>query len=115
MQFWLQKFTFAFRGIFVGIVQEPSLRVHVVATLAVIAVAIWLQVSFIEAALLSLAIGGVWTAELMNSALERLARVFDKRDDHLRDALDLAAGAVLMMSFAAVAVGVLTLGWRLWK
>lgn len=115
MLYWLNKFGYAFRGIFVAIRQEPSVRIHVIVTIAVIAFAVWLKVSLVEAALLALAIGGVWTAELMNSALERLARVFEKRDDHIRDALDLAAGAVLMMSFAAMAVGVLTLGWRLWS
>ena len=54
----------------------------------------------------------VLAAELFNTAIERLARAVT-REEHpeIRDALDIAAGAVLMTSIGAGIVGVLMIGW----
>ena len=58
----------------------------------------------------------VFAAEVFNSALESLARaVTDKTDPHIRDALDIAAGAVLTASLGSVAVGLVLFGHRAGK
>ncbi len=113
---WLRKFGYALRGIGVGLQQERSCQVHLAATILVIAAAFWLRVSPVEGALLALCIVGVWAAELLNSALERIVRAMHQPNDpQLRDALDLAAGGVLIMSLGAASVGLLILGPRLWS
>jgi diacylglycerol kinase (ATP) len=53
-----------------------------------------------------LAIAIVWTAEALNTALEFLADVASPEFHPLvRDAKDVAAGAVLLTSVAAVVIG----------
>jgi diacylglycerol kinase len=54
---------------------------------------------------------GLLFAELFNSAIEHLAQAITAdHDDHLRDALDISSGAVLVASLGAAAVGVAILG-----
>ena len=72
----------------------------------VVVAAILLKVSLEQWCLLGLCVGGVLSAELFNSAIERLARsVDDQYNDQIGAALDIAAGAVLMTAVTAVAVG----------
>jgi diacylglycerol kinase (ATP) len=63
----------------------------------------------------ALAIGAVLTAETVNSAVEMLARALDRGpDERIRDALDMASGAVLVTVGTAVVVGLVIFGPRLW-
>jgi diacylglycerol kinase len=115
LYFWLRKFGYAFRGIKEGVRQEASLRVHILALILIIALAVWLRVSLVEGAVLALAVGAVWAAELLNTAIERVARAMHQPNDpQLRDALDIAAGGVLMISIGAAIAGVSILGTKLW-
>lgn len=57
---------------------------------------------------ISLCIGGVFVAEAVNSAVEALAdRVTGERDEAVKHAKDLAAGAVLLMALTDVVVGLI--------
>ncbi len=57
-----------------------------------------------------LCIGGVLTAEMINSAMEYLAKAIDEKyNPHLGDALDTGSAAVLFASLAAAAVGAIVL------
>ena len=59
-----------------------------------------------EWCLVALAIGAVLAAEVFNSAIEMLARALDRGpDERIRDALDMASGAVFVTVAAAVIVG----------
>jgi diacylglycerol kinase len=85
---------------------QASFGVHLAAAVLVVATAAWLQVSRVEWCLLLLCIASVFTAELFNSALESLAKAVDQQhNEHLRDALDIASGAVLVAAMGAAAVG----------
>lgn len=110
---WRAKFADAIRGVGWGVREESSCRVHLLATLAVGGCAAFLQVSRLEACVLLLCVVGVWTAELLNTALEQLAQAIDKRPDtRIANALELASGAVLIMSLGAASIGVVILGPR---
>jgi diacylglycerol kinase (ATP) len=62
----------------------------------------------------ALAIGAVLAAETFNSALEMLAKALDRGpDERVRDALDMASGAVLVAVGTAIVVGILLFGPRL--
>lgn len=107
-------FVAALRGIALGVRREFSFAVHIPATIAVIALAIWLRVNAIESAVLALCVAAVWSAELFNTSIEHLARAVDERENpQLRDALDIAAGAVLVVALGAVAVGGIIFGTRI--
>ena len=111
---WLRGFPPALRGLRRLVQTERHARFHLVATLVVVALAVLLEVPRLEAVALTLAVGAVWTAEALNSALERLAdRVTRERDAEIGEAKDLAAGAVLASATMALLVGAFVLGPRL--
>lgn len=110
---WWKKFACAFRGLRVGSRDESSFRVHAAATVIVTVAAVVLRVSLIEAAVLGLCVVTVLTAEYFNSSIEALAKAIDQNpNEHIRDALDIAAGAVLCSSIGAVLVGGLVIARR---
>lgn len=109
----LRGFPHATRGLARLVRAERHARFHLAATCAAVGLAVALRVTRFEALALTLAIGGVWTAEAFNSALERLAdRVTAEQDPLIGQAKDLAAGAVLASACAALAVGLLVFGSR---
>ena len=110
---WKQKFADAFRGLREGVRGESSFVVHFIVALAVLAAAAALRMDVVEWSVLLLCIAGVLAAEMFNSALESLARSVTREENaHIRDALDVASGAVLTAAFGAVAVGIALFGHR---
>lgn len=108
---WRRKFRHAFRGQKRGFRGESSFFVHFFAAAAVITAAAALGADRVEWCLLLVCIAGVLTAEMFNSAIEQLAKAIDENyNPHLRDALDIAAGAVLTAAGGAAVVGVVILG-----
>jgi diacylglycerol kinase len=103
---WLGKFYIACRGIVWGIQGQLSFYVHVpVAILSLILAAILSLEPWRWVALL-LTIAMVLTAELLNSAIERLFHGLPVEwQKQCWPALDIAAGAVLMASIIAAIVG----------
>lgn len=103
---WVAKFHDAFRGIYIGVQAQSSFAVHLIASVLVIALAAYLAVDIIRWSLLLLCIALVLAAELFNSAIEWLAKGIDHREnENLRNALDVASGAVLVTSIGAATVG----------
>ncbi len=103
---WVQKFRCAFRGTKLGVRGESSFFVHFFMAAAVLAAALILQAALLEWCVLLLCIGAVMTTEMLNSALERLAKAIDQRHNpHIRDALDIGSGAVLVASLSSAVVG----------
>jgi len=99
---WAAKFRCATLGVWFAFGGQSSFWVHLPITAAVIAIAAWLN--------LILAIGGVLTAELLNSSIELLVSVLHpQHHPRIGQALDVAAGAVLVMSLAAAVVGLIVL------
>jgi diacylglycerol kinase len=111
---WSQKFRDALRGLKLGIRGHSSFFVHFFAAALVIAAAFALGCSLEQWGLLLLCIGVVFTAELINSAIETLHRGLDEETrERTYKSLDIAAGAVLLASITAAVVGVLIFGTRL--
>lgn len=103
---WIAKFRCAFRGWRLGSYSQTSFGVHYLAALAVIGLALLLECEIWEWCALLLCISVVMMAELMNSALESLARsISPDFNSHIRDALDIASGAVLVVSIGSAVIG----------
>jgi diacylglycerol kinase len=103
---WYRKFQNALRGWKLGVAGQSSFRVHLVATIASITLAILVKMTMTQWCLLILCISTVLTAEFFNSSVERLARsVDDQYNAELGAALDIAAGAVLVATIGAILVG----------
>src|ERR1043165_2775713 len=76
---WPHKFRDALRGLKFGIRGHSSFFVPFFAAALVIAVAAAMSCSFRDWCLLIICIGGVFTAELFNSAIEILHRGLDEQ------------------------------------
>ena len=75
-------------------------------TILVAVMCFLLKVDSTELCILVLIIGAVWSAEAMNSALERVVDLVTLEKKPLaKAAKDLAAGSVLIMAMASVVIG----------
>jgi diacylglycerol kinase (ATP) len=80
--------------------------IHATATLVVLTTAFVLRISAADWCWIILAISIVWTAEALNTAFEFLADAASPAFHPLvRDAKDVAAGAVLLTAIAATIIG----------
>lgn len=107
---WLESFNCAIEGIIWAAKSERHVRYHLYAALAVIFMALLFRVSALEFFLLVLAAVLVLFAELMNTAIEAVVDLVTEDYHELaKRAKDVAAGAVLVTSIAAVVLGYLVL------
>ena len=103
---WAAKFRDAGRGIGFAVRSEKSFVVHAFATSCVIAAAVTFRVSPTEWAVLLVCIASVVAAECFNSAIESLARAITRETNpEIGQALDMAAGAVLLISLGVAGAG----------
>ncbi|MHA3775076.1 diacylglycerol kinase family protein [Verrucomicrobiota bacterium sgz303538] len=102
----LSSFVDAGRGLKILVSTQPNARVHSVASAGALALAVWLQLSGIEWAILTLTIACVWVTEGLNTAVEFTVDLVSPEYDRLAGwAKDVAAGAVLVASLNAAVVG----------
>ena len=107
----VRSFGFAGAGLLLVLRSQHNAWIHAVATLLVLALAVLFPLSGLEWCVLLIAIGLVWSAEAMNTALELLAdAVSPDRNPLIGQAKDAAAGAVLVAALVAAAVGFIVLG-----
>lgn len=105
------SFVCAFAGLRDVVRGGRNAKIHVVIAVVVIAAGFSLDISRTDWAILLLTIGAVFAAESANTALESVVDLASPEHHELaRRAKDCAAGAVLVMAIAAVAVGLLVLG-----
>lgn len=104
----IASFGYAFEGLAVMVRTQPNAWIHGVAAVVVLAAGVWVGLPARDWALVIFAIGLVWVAEALNTAIEFLADAAVP-DHHslIKHAKDVAAAAVLLASITAAAVGVL--------
>ncbi|WP_081867544.1 diacylglycerol kinase family protein [Hymenobacter sp. IS2118] len=108
------SFGHAVRGVWAALRSEVHLQFHAVATVIVIGLGAYYHLARLEWALVALAVAGVWTAELVNTAIEALTDLASPAYHPLAGkAKDVAAGAVLLAALGALVVGVLVFGPRM--
>jgi diacylglycerol kinase (ATP) len=104
----LESFNYAFEGIIHVLRTQRNMRIHFAIAAAVLIAALALGVDRVELIALLIAISFVLIAEMINSALEAGIDVATTSFDPLAKlAKDIAAGAVLIATVNAVAVGYL--------
>src|SRR5688500_7599905 len=104
----LQSFNFAFEGIIHVLRTQRNMRIHFAIAVAVLIGALAVGVRRLELVALLIAISFVLIAEMLNTALEAGIDVATTSFDPLAKlAKDIAAGAVLIATVNAVAVGYL--------
>jgi diacylglycerol kinase len=111
---WRDKFADAFAGVALGIVGQSSFYVHGLCFVLVVLVGLMMRLEWWQWTALLLASSLVVCLELVNSALESLARaVTDTYDSNIDQALKIASGAVLLAAGFAVFVGMVVFVPRL--
>jgi diacylglycerol kinase (ATP) len=104
----LESFNFAFEGIIHVLRTQRNMRIHFLISTLVLIAALALDVTRIELIALLLAIAFVLIAEMINTAVEAAVDIASTSFDPMAKlAKDIAAGAVLIASITAVAVGYL--------
>ena len=104
----LDSFNYAFEGIIHVLRTQRNLRIHFGIAIAVIVAAVWIGVGRLELIALLFAIAFVLVAEMINSAIEgAIDASTTSFDPNAKLAKDIAAGAVLIASITALAIGYL--------
>ena len=104
----LDSFNYAFEGIIHVLRTQRNMRIHFVVAVIVLIVALIANVSKIELIALLISITFVLIAEMINTAIEGAIDVATTSFDPMAKlAKDIAAGAVLIATVNAVAVGYL--------
>jgi diacylglycerol kinase len=102
------SFGFAFQGIVALLRTQANARIHFVATLAVIAAGCSFAITRMEWCAIAAAVGLVWTAEGLNTAIECVVDLVSPEMHPLAGrAKDIAAGAVLVAALIAAIIGAL--------
>lgn len=100
------SFKFAFRGLKSMLKNEHNSRIHLLAALIALTLAIILKINRDEWSLLIIVIGVVFITELLNSSLEELADLVDNEwNEKIKISKDYAAAAVFISALIAVVIG----------
>jgi diacylglycerol kinase len=113
----VRSFGFATRGIWVAR-SGANFKIQLVVAAVVVFLAAAYGITGSHLGLVVLSITAVISAELMNTAVERVCDLIDElhglgQDPRIRDIKDLAAAAVLVVALGAAANGVIVFGPRL--
>lgn len=107
----LKSFGYAGNGIKEAFQNEPNFRVHVIAGIIALILAIYFKFSVEKFTILILTIFFVIILELLNTAIEKVVDKISPNYSRLaKVAKDVSAAAVLLSAIAAVLVGLLLFG-----
>ncbi|MDR4894675.1 MULTISPECIES: diacylglycerol kinase family protein [unclassified Chryseobacterium] len=103
-----KSFLNAFRGIFLMIKTERNFQIELLVFFVNLFFIFYFRLSNTDAALVFIASFAVLSAEIFNTAIEKICDIiqpnFDKRIGFIKD---ISAGAVMLTAIASVIVGIL--------
>jgi diacylglycerol kinase (ATP) len=113
----LKAFRHAFSGWWFVIRTQRNAWIHMLVSIAVILMSLFLQINASNWALILLAIALVWIAEFLNTALEAVVDLASNHQQHelARVGKDVGAAAVLIAALSSILIGLLVLGPPLWS
>ena len=107
---WFSSFNDAATGLVRSTQRQRNLRYHLLLAIMAVILSLFLNISRVELAVITVVIGIVITAELFNSAVEELVDlVAENYHPTAKAAKDIAAGAVLVSAGVALTCGYLIL------
>ena len=102
----INSFKYAIEGFNSSFKTERNMKIHVLATIIVIALGIYFKISVTEWCIIAIAIALVISAELFNTAIETLVdMVSPEKNPKAKLAKDISAGAVLATAIGAAVAG----------
>ena len=104
----VDSFNFAIEGLISALKDEKHMKVHILAAIIIVILAILINASKVEILIISLSVSFVIITELVNTAVEAIIDlVSPERHPLAKLAKDVAAGAVLVAAINALCVGYL--------
>ncbi len=102
----VKAFSFALNGIRICFLSEINYRIHVVAAVLAAAAGIYFGLSNVEWLVIAICITAVMVTEMLNTAIEKLCNLVHAGFHPLiKQAKDIAAGAVLLAALLSVICG----------
>lgn len=110
----LASVKYALAGLLYVLTHEQSIKLATIVTLIVIVIGVWLHISVLSWALLTLALGGVWVTECVNTAIEAAIDLGTSAPHPLaKIGKDVASTAALVSAIVFVVIVILILVPRL--
>ncbi|MBO9699223.1 MAG: diacylglycerol kinase family protein [Sporocytophaga sp.] len=104
----LKSYNYAIKGLKHLLMLENNARIHLAATLFILALSAYFNIEETEWLWIILAITLVWIAELLNTAIEKIVDFISPEYHPTAGKIkDLAAAAVLIAAIFAIVVGVI--------
>lgn len=108
MKRFLRSFKHAMEGIHYALNNDQNLVIHFFVAFIVIMLSIFLDVNAFEMGILGVTILVVISAEMINSAIEKMVDLITKEHRaEAKIAKDVSAGMVLLTSIGAIVIGIL--------
>ncbi|KYG36114.1 diacylglycerol kinase family protein [Priestia endophytica] len=105
---FLKSFSYAFSGIKTSFQSELHLKIHSFAGVLALGSGFYFQITQIEWIVIILLIMGMFSLEMMNTAIEKTVDLVTRDYHHLaKKAKDIAAGAVLVYAIGAMVIGII--------
>ena len=102
------SFSHAFRSLFHTLKYEKNSWIHLFVTIVVIMAGFFFKISQFEWMVIILTITGVWTAELINTALENTVDLITiEKNSYAKTAKDVMAAMVLVSAIGAIVIGMI--------
>ena len=112
----IQSFGFAGKGIGIVFGTETNMKIHIGVALLVLIFGFTFSINASEWISCLLCIGLVFTAEMVNTAIENLVNLVSPNHHPLAGKVkDIAAGAVLICAIISVIVGIIIFGPKVWN
>lgn len=105
----MNSLSYAATGIVTLLKQEPNMRIHALATIAVVICGVAKGLQQYQWIALALSIGLVWIAEAFNTAIEVFCDVASDYQFHpvIKKIKDISAAAVLLAAITSIITGII--------
>ena len=103
-----KSFLNSINGVFWMLSSERNFQLEVLALIFNLFLIVFLKLNATDTALILIVCFAVLSLEILNTAAEKICDIIQPEyDDRIKIIKDIAAGAVVLMAFAAVCVGIL--------
>jgi diacylglycerol kinase (ATP) len=104
----IASFKFALNGIRLMFKSGPNFIIQLLIAILVISAGIYFQITAYEWTIILICIGGVLSAEIFNTAIEKIVdHLSPEKNKYAGEIKDLAAGSVLLFSIITAIIGII--------
>ncbi|WP_412897294.1 diacylglycerol kinase family protein [Bacillus sp. 1P02SD] len=105
---FIKSFSFAFQGLREAFFSERNLQIQLLFSIIVVICGFYFHITRMEWMVILLLIGGMFSIELMNTAVEKVVDLVTSEFHPLaKKAKDIAAGSVLIYAIISVIIGLI--------